>query len=391
MVIEIIKSLVLGAVEGLTEFLPISSTGHLILVNEWIHFSGDFTKMFDIIVQLGAIMAVIVYFWPKLWPFDKDVIKKNEIYSIWKKTIIAVIPALVVGGLLGSFIEKKLFNPWVVAGALIVGGLIILFIEKKPMSHRFDSIKQMPWQTALAIGFIQCLSMIPGTSRSAATIIGALILGTSRTVAVEFSFFLAIPTMIAASGYSLLKHGVTMTGGEVVILFFGFVSAFLVALGAIRFLIKFISNHDFKIFGYYRLILGTLVLVYYLILNGTIYDVIFKPYFIKENDNSTDITHTLTESEARVIAGKFCIKGGEALSSGVYNENSKTWWYDANLNATRPGCSPACVVDTVTKKAEVNWRCTGLKEPVACTMDAKQCSDGSYVGRTGPNCEFVCP
>ncbi len=118
--------------------------------------------------------------------------------------------------------------------------------------------------------------------------------------------------------------------------------------------------------------------------------VIVKPYFSKDNDYSTDIIHNLTESEARIIAGKSCIKGGEALSPGIYNENSKTWWYDANLNAARPGCSPACVVDAVTKKAEVNWRCTGLKEPVACTMDAKQCPDGSYVGRTGPDCEFVC-
>ena len=267
MVISIIKALVLGMVEGITEFLPISSTGHLILVNQWISFSESFTKMFDIVIQLGAILAVVVYFWSKLWPFGREETKKSEIFSTWKKTIVGVIPAIVIGGLLGSFIENKLFNPWVVAGALIVGGIILIIMERRKGNIRFDAVTQIPYLTVLYIGLIQCLSMIPGTSRAAATIIGAMLLGASRSVAVEFSFFLAIPTMIAASGYSLLKHGSSITGSEIVLLIVGFISAFLVALFVIKFFMKYVQSHDFKIFGYYRIILGALVLLYFVFLS----------------------------------------------------------------------------------------------------------------------------
>jgi undecaprenyl-diphosphatase len=220
MIIEIIKSIILGGVEGITEFLPISSTGHLILLNQWIGFDPVFTKSFDIIIQLGAILAVIVFFWPKLWPFDKDEIKKKEIFGLWYKTIIGVIPAIIVGGLFGSLIEKKLFNPWVVALALIIGGLILLYIERKKIASRFDSISSVPTLTIFFIGLVQCLSMIPGTSRSAATIIGAMILGVSRVAAVEFSFFLAIPTMIA------LVIGVAGTPGWQLGAGLGFVGSF---------------------------------------------------------------------------------------------------------------------------------------------------------------------
>ena len=264
MIILIFKALVLGVVEGVTEFLPISSTGHLILVNQWLNFSQDFTKMFDIVIQLGAILAVIVYYWSKLWPFGKDILQKTEIFSVWKKIIIAVIPAVVIGGLLGSFIEKKLFNPWVVACALIIGGFVLIFIEKRQTKYHLESVASIPWLTAFFIGLIQCLSMIPGTSRAAATIIGAMLLGVTRSVAVEFSFFLAIPTMIAASAYSLLKHGAAISGSETVLLAIGFVVAFLVALVAIKLFIKYIQTHDFKPFGYYRIILGVIVLIYFL-------------------------------------------------------------------------------------------------------------------------------
>ncbi len=267
MIIEIIKSLILGVVEGATEFLPISSTGHLILVNQWVNFGSDFTKMFDVVIQLGAILAVVVFFWKKLWPFSGEgATKRAEIFSIWKKTIVGVIPVLIIGALFGSFIEEKLFNPWVVAAALIVGGVILIFIEKKQIIHRYESVSAIPWLTALFIGLIQCLSMIPGTSRAAATIIGAMLLGASRSAAVEFSFFLAIPTMIAASAYSLLKHGVTLSGLEIVLLVIGFVTAFFVALVAIKFLVKYIQTHNFKLFGYYRIVLGLIVIVYFLII-----------------------------------------------------------------------------------------------------------------------------
>jgi undecaprenyl-diphosphatase len=267
MLIEIIKAIILGVVEGLTEFLPISSTGHLILINEWVSFSATFTKVFDVVIQLGAILAVIVYFWPKLWPFGKNVTEtdKKRIFTIWWKTIVGVIPALVIGAALGSWIESKLFNPWVVAGALIVGGLIIIFVERKQIAVKFASVADMPWSIVIYIGLRQCLAMIPGTSRAAATIIGALLLGISRVVAVEFSFFLAIPTMIAASSYSLLKHGAAMSGGELVLLAIGFVTSFAVALFVIRFFVKYIKVHDFKAFGYYRIVLGVLVVIYFLV------------------------------------------------------------------------------------------------------------------------------
>jgi undecaprenyl-diphosphatase len=264
MFIEIIKSIFLGAVEGITEFLPISSTGHLILLNQWISFSPSFTKTFDIIIQLGAILAVIVFFWSKLWPFNKEEIKKKEIFNIWFKTIIGVVPALVIGALLGGFIEEKLFNPWVVAGALILGGIILIYIERKNIQSRFDSVLNIPTLTIFFIGLIQCISMIPGTSRSAATIIGAMILGVSRIAAVEFSFFLAIPTMIAATAYSLFKNGFKMSGEEVVLLIIGFVTAFVVALIVIKYFIKYIQTNNFIPFSYYRIILGILVLLYFL-------------------------------------------------------------------------------------------------------------------------------
>jgi len=264
MIIEIIKSIFLGAIEGITEFLPISSTGHLIIVNQWVTFSETFTKLFDIVIQLGAILAVVVFFWDKLWPFGKAEEAKKQIFLVWKKAIVGVIPAIILGALLANWIEKKLFNPWVVAGALIVGGLILLFIEKKKITPRFNSIAEMPWLTVALIGLIQCLAMIPGTSRSAATIIGALLLGVSRTTAVEFSFFLAIPTMIAASGYSLLKHGLAMSGSEAFLLVIGFIAAFAVAYAVIKFFIGYIKAHDFKIFAYYRIILGTIIVLYFL-------------------------------------------------------------------------------------------------------------------------------
>ena len=254
----------MGIVEGITEFLPISSTGHLIILNQWVSFNASFTKTFDIVIQLGAILAVIFYFWEKIWPFNKSGEQKREVLNIWYKTIVGVIPAIIIGAILDGYIQNHFFNPWVVAGALIIGGLIMLYVEKKHLGHRFDTVASIPMMTAFLIGLIQCLSMIPGTSRSAATIIGAIILGASRTAAVEFSFYLAIPTMIAASAYSLFKSGLAFRGGEVVLLLIGFITAFFVALFVIRFFIRYIQTHDFIPFAYYRIILGIIVIIYFI-------------------------------------------------------------------------------------------------------------------------------
>jgi undecaprenyl-diphosphatase len=283
MLIDVLKSIILGIVEGITEFLPISSTGHLIIINQWISFGETFTKVFDVVIQLGAILAVIVFFWQKLWPFGKEGNSKAEIFSTWKKTIIGVVPAIVIGALLGSVVEEKLFTPWVVASALLVGGIILIFIEKRKTTHRFSSVAEIPFLTAFLIGLIQCLSMIPGTSRAAATIIGAMLLGVSRIAAVEFSFFLAIPTMIAASGYSLLKHGAAMSSSEIILLVVGFITAFLVALAVIKFFVGYIQKKDFKPFGYYRIILAIVILAFLLV-------------GVKANKEMVDARHTAVAS-----------------------------------------------------------------------------------------------
>ncbi len=258
----ILNAIILGVVEGVTEFLPISSTGHLIIVNHWITFSESFTKVFDVVIQLGAILAVVLFFWSTLWPFSKDVLKRAEVASLWKKTLLAVVPALIIGGLFGSAIQQVLFTPWVVATALIVGGVILVLVERREVATHFETVSEISWRTALWIGLIQCLSMIPGTSRAAATIIGGRLLGASRVAAVEFSFFLAIPTMVAAAGYSLLKHGGNMSSAEWATLIVGFVTSFIVALGVIKFLMKYIQSHTMRMFGYYRIALGVIVILY---------------------------------------------------------------------------------------------------------------------------------
>ena len=263
--IDIIKAAILGVVEGLTEFLPISSTGHLILVNQFVSFSKQFTLLFDIVIQLGAILAVVVYFFKRLWPFSNDKIKNKEIWAIWFKTLVGVLPAIIFGALFASKIEEKFFNPWVVAIALLVGGMIIVIVERLQKNPKITSINNLSFKTAFYIGLVQCLSLIPGTSRSAATIIGAIIFGASRVVATEFSFFLAIPTMVAASAYSLFKYRALLSTNNFFVLSVGFVVSFFVALAAINFLMSYIQKHDFKFFGYYRIILGILIIAYFLI------------------------------------------------------------------------------------------------------------------------------
>ncbi|HVU06767.1 MAG TPA: undecaprenyl-diphosphate phosphatase [Candidatus Paceibacterota bacterium] len=249
---DFITAIILGIVEGVTEFLPISSTGHLVIVNQWLSFSPDFTKMFDVIIQLGAILAVLAHFRSKLRPP----------FVIWKKAIVAVIPALVLGALFGSAIEAALFNPDVVAGALIIGGAILVLVEKRTLAPTITEAGAVGYKKALYIGLAQCLALIPGTSRSAASVIGARLLGMSRPAAAEFSFFLAVPTMLAASGYSLLKHGIHMTGHEAALLVTGFVVSFVVAWAVIGAFMRFIQTRSFASFGWYRIVLGAIVLLF---------------------------------------------------------------------------------------------------------------------------------
>lgn len=262
MILEILKAAGLGVVEGVTEFLPISSTGHLILANQWVSFSESFTQKFDVIIQLGAILAVVVVYWKKLVPSKENSLKKS--FSIWSKTIIAVIPALILGALFNKQIEALLFNPITVSVALIFWGIVLIIIENLKLKPKFDSTEKLGYGRAFLVGIAQCLAMIPGTSRSAMTIIFGMLLGASRQAAVEFSFFLAIPTMVAATGYSMLKMGFNISSVELVALITGFVVSFLVALLVIRFFLSYITKKDFKLFGYYRIILGIIVLAYFL-------------------------------------------------------------------------------------------------------------------------------
>ncbi len=263
--IDSVKAVVLGAVEGITEFLPISSTGHLILLNQFVYFREEFTALFDIVIQLGAILAVTVYFRDRIWPFGRNKGKNQKIWNIWLKTALGVIPVILVGAVFGETIKEKLFYPWIVALALLVGGVIILIIENKKKTNEIISLEDLTFKTAFFVGLIQCLSMIPGTSRSAATIMGAIVLGASRTAATEFSFYLAIPTMLAASAYSLLKYKSALSLHEFSILVIGFVVAFIMAFSVVKFFVNYAKRRDFKNFGYYRIALGILIILYFLI------------------------------------------------------------------------------------------------------------------------------
>lgn len=270
---DIIVALILGVVEGLTEFLPISSTGHLILVGEFIGKTGafaneSFDKAFDIIIQFAAILSVILYFWDKLWPFSakKTVNERNDSFSVWFKAIAGVVPALILGFLLDDWIEEHFFNPMTVSIALIGWGVVLIILESRQRRGKIQDLSALTLQMVLLIGLIQCIAMIPGTSRSAATIIGAMLLGCSRLVAAEFSFFLAIPTMTAAAGYSLLKlmkSGIVLTNHDWLVLGIGFVTSFLVAYAVIAFFMRYITQNDFRPFGWYRIALGLLVLGYF--------------------------------------------------------------------------------------------------------------------------------
>lgn len=271
-ILDVIKSLIYGIVEGVTEFLPISSTGHLILLEEILPMNASeaFMEMFDVVVQLGAILAVIVLFFHKLNPFAprKSAKQKRQTWSIWGKVIIGCLPAGILGVLFDDWMDEHLYNAYVVAAMLILYGVLFVVMESRRNKRevRVANVSQLSYVGALMIGLFQVLAMVPGTSRSGVTILGAMLLGVSRTAAAEYSFFLAIPIMFGASGLKLVKFlldGNVLAGNELGILIIGTVSAFIVALLAVNMLMKYIKEHDFKVFGYYRIGLGVLVLAYF--------------------------------------------------------------------------------------------------------------------------------
>ena len=278
--IELLKAIVLGIVEGITEWVPVSSTGHMILVDEFLQLNvnDEFKEMFEVVIQLGAIMAVVVlYFW-KLWPFSKKnnsnplstegfgAYVNKDICSMWLKVIVACIPAVVGGLALDDWINEHLYNPWTVAIALIVFGVAFIVIERwnKDKTPKMNTINDLTYKAALIIGMFQLIAAIfPGTSRSGATIVGALLIGVSRVASAEFTFYLAVPVMFGASFLKLVKFGLHFTAPELVILLVAMLVAFGVSLFVIKFLMSYIKKHDFTVFGWYRIILGVLVIAYF--------------------------------------------------------------------------------------------------------------------------------
>jgi undecaprenyl-diphosphatase len=276
-VLEIIKTVIYGIIEGITEWLPVSSTGHLILFEKlfWQNTDVNFMEMFRVVIQLGAILAVIVAFFGKLNPFSskKDLTAKKNTWEMWIKVIIACLPAAIVGLPFDNILDSIFYNFPTVAAMLIIYGIVFLIIESVPRKEpKINSISDMSYVTALIIGAVQLLALIPGTSRSGVTIIGAMLLGCSRTVAAEFSFFLAIPVMFGASLLKGVKYGLDVLGGEttigateIAVLLVGMAVAFAVSLGAIKFLMDYVKKRNFKPFGYYRIIIGIILLIYFFV------------------------------------------------------------------------------------------------------------------------------
>lgn len=273
--IEILKAIFIGIVQGITEWLPVSSTGHMIIANEFVglNVSEGCWDLFEVITQLGSILAVVILFFDKLnpWSKNKDEVMKKKTWSLWFKVIVAVLPAAVIGILLEDWLDEKFYNFIVVAIALIVYGVLFIIIERinKNKKYKVEDVYDIDYPTALKIGCFQVLSLIPGTSRSGSTILGASTVGVSRTAAAEFSFFLAIPVMAGASALKAFKafvlDGVTLNSTEIIVLITGTLTAFLVSLVAIKFLMAFVKKHSFESFGWYRIALGIVLVVYYLI------------------------------------------------------------------------------------------------------------------------------
>ena len=267
---EIIKAIILGIVQGITEWLPISSTGHMILVDEFLKLdvSVEFREMFFVVIQLASVLAVVILFWKKIFPFKfKGEFIDKPTFILWFKIVVACLPAAVIGVLFDDWIDKVFYNFVVVAFTLIIYGLLFIDVENynRHKTPKVDELSEITYKHALMIGFFQVLAVIPGTSRSGATIIGSLLLGISRTVAAEFSFFLAIPVMVGASALKLLKFGFHFTSHELVILGVGCLVSFVVSIIGIRFLMNYVKKHDFKFFGFYRIVLGSLVFLYFVV------------------------------------------------------------------------------------------------------------------------------
>ncbi|MEG1705612.1 MAG: undecaprenyl-diphosphate phosphatase [Clostridia bacterium] len=270
-ILEFLKVIFLGIVEGITEWLPISSTGHMILVNEFLRLNvtDAFKEMFFVVIQLGAILAVVILFFNKLNPFSnkKDKEEKKSTISLWIKVLIASIPAGVIGLLFNDKIDELFYNYTTVSITLVLYGVLFIIMEtwnqNRKDEPKIDTLKKLTYKSAFFIGIAQILALIPGTSRSGATILGAMLLGTSRSLAAEFSFFLAIPVMFGASAYKLLKFGFSFTGTEIAMLAIGMIVAFIVSIIVIKLLMEYIKKHDFKAFGYYRIILGIIILAYF--------------------------------------------------------------------------------------------------------------------------------
>ena len=289
MIIDLLKVLILSIVEGVTEFLPVSSTGHLILVNQFVKLEPEgFSNAFNVIIQLGAILSVVVLYFERLNPWTKSKIRLPKNYeelnrqskayfilshpdkktiNLWLKVIVGVLPAMVLGLLFDDLIDQYLFNPMTVAAMLLVWGLIIIFVEKRNKNIKYESLADVPYTTILMIGFFQCLAMVPGTSRSAATIIGAMVLGLSRPAAAEFSFFLAIPTMLGATLLKLVKNLGGFSGNQWALILIGMVLSFIVAFVVIKKFLAYVKKHDFIPFGIYRIILAVVVFLYFIIVN----------------------------------------------------------------------------------------------------------------------------
>lgn len=269
-IIEFLKAVLFGIVEGITEWLPVSSTGHMILLDEFVKLkvSEEFYEMFQVVIQLGAILAVILLFFHKLNPFSpqKTAVQKEKTWQLWFKVVVAVIPSAVIGVLLDDWMDAHLYNYVVVAIALIVYGVAFILMERRQKDTKIDNVYAIDYKTAILIGAFQCLSLIPGTSRSGSTILGAIILGVARPAGAEFSFFLAIPTMLGASALKMLKFlrsGVSATGTEIGVLVIGCVVSFVVSLLVIRALMEYVRKHSFSAFGVYRIVLGVVVIGYF--------------------------------------------------------------------------------------------------------------------------------
>ena len=272
-IIEFLKVFILGIVQGITEWLPVSSTGHMILVNQFLPLAGEksFVDVFMVVIQFGSIIAVVTLYFHKLNPFSPKKTKKEkaDTVSLWLKVLTAVVPAAIIGVLFEDKIDALFFNAPTVAATLIIYGILFIIIESRHKKPTITTFEGLSYKTALLIGVFQILALIPGTSRSGSTILGAVLLGTSRYVAAEFSFFLAIPVMLGASLLKIVKYGLAFSGMQWALLIFGMVVAYVVSVIAIKFLMKYIKKHDFKAFGYYRIVLGIIVIAYFMISGAT--------------------------------------------------------------------------------------------------------------------------